>query len=211
MTLLDRIKSLVGLGSKRSKSGDRDVEVTVEDSGPDQTTDGGSGSATTEEDPEDWGVPPGYDGDESEVQAGPEAFSDVQGAGEAESDDSGSTSAETAESSGRAGESSESDGATTGAAETDDEADWRTIDDEASSESPIEEAEPEPSEEGPELTEIKGIGPAYENRLVEAGVSSVESLIAADTSDLAESTDLSETRIQRWQERAESLETYRGE
>jgi len=199
MTLLDRIKALVGLGSKGSESSDRDVEVTVEDSTPDQSPDGGSGAGAQEhEDPEDWGVPPGYDGDESEVQAGPEAFSDVQGSSGVESDDSQSSTAESA------GEATA--GSTTATDRSEGESDWRPIDDaEESTASPIEEAEPESTASGPELTEIKGIGPAYEDRLIDAGVATVPELIDAETSGLAADTDLSETRIGRWQERAEAL------
>jgi predicted flap endonuclease-1-like 5' DNA nuclease len=50
---------------------------------------------------------------------------------------------------------------------------------------------------------IKGIGPAYADRLSAAGVDTVADLLAADPADLAAETDLSETRIDTWVERAE--------
>jgi len=49
---------------------------------------------------------------------------------------------------------------------------------------------------------IKGIGPAYAERLSNAGVNSVADLAAADAAELAEEIDLSETRVGRWIERA---------
>jgi predicted flap endonuclease-1-like 5' DNA nuclease len=50
---------------------------------------------------------------------------------------------------------------------------------------------------------IKGIGPAYAERLANAGVHSVADLAAADVTDLADAVDLSETRVGRWIERAQ--------
>ena len=49
---------------------------------------------------------------------------------------------------------------------------------------------------------IDGIGPAYAERLGNAGVESVPELREADATSLAEATDISEKRISRWQERA---------
>ncbi|MFB6256412.1 MAG: helix-hairpin-helix domain-containing protein [Haloplanus sp.] len=49
---------------------------------------------------------------------------------------------------------------------------------------------------------IKGIGPAYAERLANAGVDSVADLAAADAPELAAAVDLSETRVGRWIERA---------
>lgn len=49
---------------------------------------------------------------------------------------------------------------------------------------------------------IKGIGPAYAERLANAGVDSVADLAAADVSALAEAVDLSEKRVGRWIDRA---------
>jgi len=59
----------------------------------------------------------------------------------------------------------------------------------------------EPEPESVEV--IKGIGPAYAERLSNAGVDSVADLAAADVSELAAAVDLSETRVGRWIERAQ--------
>ena len=64
-----------------------------------------------------------------------------------------------------------------------------------------EEAEAEADAESVEV--IKGIGPAYAERLANAGVHSVADLAAADAADLADAIDLSETRVGRWIERAQ--------
>lgn len=52
------------------------------------------------------------------------------------------------------------------------------------------------------LTDIKGIGPAYADRLAGAGVETVDDLVAADPAELGDSIGVSETRVQRWIDRA---------
>lgn len=52
------------------------------------------------------------------------------------------------------------------------------------------------------LDDIKGIGPAYVQRLEDAGIGSVADLANADADELAERTDLSAKRVGRWIERA---------
>jgi predicted flap endonuclease-1-like 5' DNA nuclease len=54
--------------------------------------------------------------------------------------------------------------------------------------------------DGESVDTISGIGPAYAERLADAGVETVEQLRAADASELAEETELSEKRIAGWQE-----------
>lgn len=49
---------------------------------------------------------------------------------------------------------------------------------------------------------ISGIGPAYAERLGEAGVETVGDLAAADAAELAEATGLGEGRVEGWIERA---------
>lgn len=58
------------------------------------------------------------------------------------------------------------------------------------------------SEEAADVTDIKGIGPAYADRLSEAGVRNVADLAAADPDELAAETDISATRIENWIEQA---------
>jgi len=55
------------------------------------------------------------------------------------------------------------------------------------------------------VDEVSGIGPAYAERLGEAGIETVAQLLDADTDELADRTDLSAKRIGRWQERAAEL------
>ena len=63
---------------------------------------------------------------------------------------------------------------------------------------------PEEGEEDHQHVEsISGIGPAYANRLADAGVESVGDLAAADADALADDTGISTKRIGRWIERAE--------
>ena len=65
---------------------------------------------------------------------------------------------------------------------------------------------PEDAEEGHQHVEsVSGIGPAYANRLADAGIESVGDLAAADTDALAEETGISAKRIGRWIERAEEF------
>jgi predicted flap endonuclease-1-like 5' DNA nuclease len=49
---------------------------------------------------------------------------------------------------------------------------------------------------------VIGIGPAYAQRLADAGVETVGDLVAADVAEVSEIADISESRIERWQERA---------
>lgn len=94
-------------------------------------------------------------------------------------------------------------------------------DDVAAAAEPAEAAGPESQVETPEATDaeaeteaepevgadesvdtIQGIGPAYAERLREAGIETVGDLRGADVTDLAEETGLSEKRLGRWVERA---------
>ncbi|QIO22425.1 helix-hairpin-helix domain-containing protein [Haloarcula sp. JP-L23] len=65
--------------------------------------------------------------------------------------------------------------------------------------------EPEPAvPEGSDdpVTEIKGIGPAYAKRLSGLDIETVGELAAADAAEIASETDLSESRVEGWIERA---------
>ncbi|MFC7080914.1 helix-hairpin-helix domain-containing protein [Halorussus caseinilyticus] len=51
---------------------------------------------------------------------------------------------------------------------------------------------------------MKGIGPAYAQRLQDAGVADVTELAKADAEQLSEETGLSDKRISSWIERAQA-------
>ena len=55
---------------------------------------------------------------------------------------------------------------------------------------------------GEPVDSIKGIGPAYADRLAEAGVNSIADLAEADAEELASATGLGTGRVGNWIERA---------
>ncbi|MFC6973911.1 helix-hairpin-helix domain-containing protein [Halomicroarcula sp. GCM10025709] len=65
-----------------------------------------------------------------------------------------------------------------------------------------EDAAAEPEGSGDDVTAIKGIGPAYADRLSGIGIETVGELAVADADDIAAQTDLSESRVSGWIERA---------
>lgn len=54
------------------------------------------------------------------------------------------------------------------------------------------------------VTDVKGIGPAYAERLAEAGVENIADLAGANAESLEAATDISANRIQRWIDRAQA-------
>lgn len=75
----------------------------------------------------------------------------------------------------------------------------------------VEETGPDPEseapvDEAPTVQEVKGIGPAYGERLVDAGVVTVADLADADPEELAEQTGVSKSRIREWIDRAREFE-----
>jgi hypothetical protein len=58
--------------------------------------------------------------------------------------------------------------------------------------------------DGEPVEEIKGIGPAYAERLGDAGVHTVSDLAGADAGDLDEATGIGENRLQNWIDRAQA-------
>ncbi|TKX85200.1 helix-hairpin-helix domain-containing protein [Halorubrum sp. SS5] len=55
---------------------------------------------------------------------------------------------------------------------------------------------------GPSVEEIKGIGPAYAERLAEIGIETVSDLADADAAEVAEGTSVGEKRAATWIDRA---------
>lgn len=56
-----------------------------------------------------------------------------------------------------------------------------------------------------ELTDVKGIGPVYAERLVDAGITSFSELSAADAAAISEAAGVSESTAVTWMEQAASL------
>lgn len=52
------------------------------------------------------------------------------------------------------------------------------------------------------VDDIKGIGPAYAERLTDAGIETVAELANANAAELAAATDIPESRLQTWIDRA---------
>ncbi len=113
-----------------------------------------------------------------------------------------------------------SDGVSTDDVESDESADESmedidTEDDTGTETETEDEVEPEPEpepksttesrEEGRPLEDVKGIGPAYAERLRNAGIEDSAQLAVADSAELARETDLSAKRIEGWMERAKSM------
>lgn len=63
----------------------------------------------------------------------------------------------------------------------------------------------EPRSDGDPVDQIKGIGPAYGERLAEMGIETVDELAAADPVDVAEGASVGEKRASRWIDRAEQF------
>lgn len=67
---------------------------------------------------------------------------------------------------------------------------------------PEAETESETEAGGDPVTDLKGIGPAYGDRLEEVGIGSIEDLAAADAAEVADQISVGENRVQRWIDRA---------
>jgi len=57
-------------------------------------------------------------------------------------------------------------------------------------------------DDGVPVDDIKGIGPAYADRLADADIDTVSDLAGADATVLAEATEIGENRLQGWIDRA---------
>jgi predicted flap endonuclease-1-like 5' DNA nuclease len=61
-----------------------------------------------------------------------------------------------------------------------------------------------PADAGGDLQDIKGIGPAYADRLSEVGIESIGELADADFQAVAEEADLAPGRVEQWVDRAKA-------
>ncbi|WP_256298663.1 helix-hairpin-helix domain-containing protein [Haloarchaeobius salinus] len=62
----------------------------------------------------------------------------------------------------------------------------------------------EDEEESAPVKEIKGIGPAYADRLGSVGIETIADLADADPESVAAETEISETRVTEWVKRAKA-------
>jgi predicted flap endonuclease-1-like 5' DNA nuclease len=186
MSLLDKLKSLLGLESSESSGADRrDVGVTVEresgretDAGTEravkESADDGAGAATT-----DGTEPDAADADADGREPAETAGVEAGGEATAADTDGGATA-----------EAGAGDGASVDA------------DSDAEADSGADAEEPRVPSEAVDV--IKGIGPTYAGRLSDAGVETVDDLAAADAADLASRADVPEGRVENWIEKAKS-------
>ena len=203
MGLLSKLKSVLGLGSGDDDPSDRrtgDVGVTVERErdeadaaneaavkGVDEHDDAESEPADATEDETE----PEH-GTESEEPHEPGADADAEAEPEDESPTEAGPEADEAEADAEAGDVEEAD------AEAGDVEEADTDDAEADAEDD-EESEPET---GGDLQDIKGIGPAYADRLSEVGIESIGELADADFEAVADEADLAPGRVEQWVDRA---------
>ncbi|MFC7215037.1 helix-hairpin-helix domain-containing protein [Saliphagus sp. GCM10025334] len=225
MGLLQKLQSLLGIGDSdadaRSTEG-RDGGVTIErkrgHDAAETSTD--SGTPTEEGTTESTSGPSGEDEDENE---GVET-EDVTDEPIVEAED------ESADETSEADETDETGDATVDTDDTDEAAETAAAGTDASSSTdamtevpdgvdeaaePAEATGPTTEDATPEASKvpddhsqepvdvIKGIGPAYADRLEGAGVETVADLATADADSLSEDTDISAKRLQGWIDRAE--------
>ncbi|MFC4986983.1 helix-hairpin-helix domain-containing protein [Saliphagus infecundisoli] len=216
MVLLQKIKALLGLGDSEGTDGeDREVGVTVERSGStdDAATTGTTGPATADEpdgsDELAEGVPDetvlgeesveieetGSEPDPDDPLADEEADDPLEDADDSagEPEDAAAAGADAAGSTGSITEPADSPEEATEPAEATG----------PSEEDAVPEPEADAGDDQPVET-IKGIGPAYAERLADAGVETVGDLAAADSEELAAETGIAPTRVQGWIDRVNS-------
>jgi len=202
MGLIERIKSALGLGTSASSpssasstpdgqsgdDGDDTGPTSVTDVGGDEQVEGAQTGVAVGDDSDDVDVTVEYEPDtRSEDAVKGTDTADTATAADVEPADerADATDAETADTPAAEG----GDGSReTAAAEADDASSGTAA----------------PAGAGVDLEEITGIGPAYAERLRDAGVEDVAALAAADAAALADRTGLGEGRVGKWIERAET-------
>lgn len=216
MGLITRLKSLLGLEEEdRSQMSSRESGVTIErepgeaSEQPDAATER---AVKTTEEPDSAGEPEREetetdetetDETESDDESAVTGVSTEDVAVEGEATEHIEEAESDAEKPGSAAEPAEATGPTTDAAQP--EQTEATEPDPTPSEEQEEPEAEEPDVEERPLEDVKGIGPAYAERLRRTGVENTVDLAAADPEEIAEETDLSPKRIEGWIERAKSL------
>ncbi|TYL40259.1 DUF4332 domain-containing protein [Natronococcus pandeyae] len=195
MAILQKLKSLLGFDDSGSERGDtREVGVTVERER--------SGETDTETVTDDESTSTSTDAAASGTDAAASTDSMT------EPSDAPQKPAEPAEATGPSqtdavpeaektpDEAGVEDSAEETADETETTAETETEEDTSADDEADEEEQSEP------VDVIKGIGPAYADRMADAGVETVADLADADAAELESETDISEKRIQGWIDRA---------
>lgn len=177
MGLLQKLKSALGLNGSGSPGAGRaapqDVDVTVEREPSSDTEDAVKGTDTAST------------GTEPSEPPEPETTGvDVP---DAETDDT----------------ADDDEDSTAETATDEDDVEAAEIDDGASDDAADDTGAAEAGGVGVDVTEINGVGPAYGQRLNDAGVEDVAELAEADAEELGEATGLSPNRISGWIEQAE--------
>ena len=198
MDILQKIKSLLGLGSNGSEPGETETTVTVEresDDLGDEPVDGETPDEDEEIESDDDEAAEPYDDEAAEPDDDEATKSDDDEAAEPDDDEAAEPDDD---------EAAESDDDE--AAEPDDDEEAEPDDDEAAESDDDEEVEPDDGvEDGDSVELIKGIGPAYGERLATAGILTVDQLAAADPGEVAEEASVSENRASTWIERAKEF------
>ena len=201
MGLLQKLKSALGLdGAQSPEPGTatpRDVDVTVEREPSSESEDAVKGTETASSDaggstePDPGEVTPDDSSHEETPVEEAEPSVDASGSAldEAEPAVDEAEPAVDADESDTSGESVEPDESDADEVEAPDE--------------PAEESAAESTGEAADLsddpvTELTGIGPAYGQRLSDAGVDTVADLAGADADELEAATDISASRIEGW-------------
>ena len=194
MSLLDKLKSLLGLGSSDEEPR-QDVGVTVERTvGESESADEDTEQTGDVEDEPDEATADEDGASETDGAAEDDSIDDDALIDEAEPDEEGETVD---------AESTDDPGAEAESAEADVDEDLEDVDAEEDPEDADADEEPtRPTTDTDELEDIKGIGPAYAERLGEAGIESIAELADADPAEIAADTGLSESRVENWVEQA---------
>lgn len=191
MGLIQRIKSVLGLGtSGPSQPGSTGREQhSAEDAGTSEPKPASEVESDEELESAQTVVDTGDDGVDVTVEHDPDA--------EAETD-AGAADADAAEAD--ASEAGTADVASEAAAE-------ESTDEEAPATETEEAVKGTETDAGTDaaLEDVKGIGPAYADRLRDAGVESVADLASADAGELAAESDIAESRIENWIDQAETF------
>lgn len=201
MALLKKIKEKLGFGSDSSDGESGETTVTVErDTDESEPNDRGEPEAgnATESGTEDDGTGTAAAGvNEANAADDREAATEEEDIGdEAEATDGDE-------------EPTEDDAAVTEVDEADDADDaGETHADDAVEDEADAEAESDASGDevdGAPVDRIKGIGPAYGERLSKIGIDTVEDLAAADPAEVAEGASIGEKRAVKWVDRAKEF------